>query len=105
MPDEVIALVAVHDLDLVDYRAYDVDRAGARQYQLLAFARPAEKAHAFPAGGAWRRLAARIAALPFKPFQLLRRLAQALRLWRAGRGRAARWVLGRGGSTLDKSER
>lgn len=92
-PEEILTLAAEHALELVDYRVYDVDRPGARQYQWLAFAR-ARQALELPAGGRWRRLGRQLATLPVTPFPQLRRLTHAARLARAGRGGTALWLLG-----------
>lgn len=95
-PEELITLAGRHQLELVDYRAYDVDVPGARQYQLLAFTRDEGRARSLPAGGQLRRLGARLAALPVGPLPKMWRLAHAIRLLRIRRFAAARWLLGRG---------
>jgi SAM-dependent methyltransferase len=103
-PETVVALAGRHELDLVDYRVYDVDVPGARQYQLLAFAR-ATDALQLPAGGFGRRLALQAAALPVRPLPALRRLGHAVRLARSDRRETAKWLLGRRESPPAQSER
>jgi SAM-dependent methyltransferase len=92
-PEAVVELAGRHELDLVDYRAYDVDAPGARQYQLLAFAR-AHNALELPAGGFGRRMALQAAALPLGPLPTVHRFGHALRLARLNRRESARWLLG-----------
>ena len=104
LPD-IVALAERHGLELIDYRAYDVDVPGARQYQLIAFARGAGQALPLPAGGRLARQRAQIAALPAGPLPKLRRVTHALRLARSGRFAAARWLLGRRGTLPAQSER
>ena len=83
-PDTVMTLAHRHDLELIDYRTYDVDVPGARQYQQFAFART-QNALQLPAGGSGRRLALQAAALPMAPLPALRRLRHALLLARLNR--------------------
>ncbi|MDX6506859.1 MAG: hypothetical protein QOG06_1503 [Gaiellaceae bacterium] len=101
-PHDVAALAEVHGLELVDYRAYDVDRPGARQYQLFAFSRAGT---VIAAGRPLRRLQARLGTLPVSPLPRARRFAHALRLMRAGRRDVARWLLGAGTPPPGQSER
>lgn len=92
-PELIIDLGSRHNLDLVDYRTYDVDVPGARQYQWLALARATE-ALDLSRGSAGRRLALRASALQIGPLPQLRRTHHALRLARSGRREAAKWLLG-----------
>jgi SAM-dependent methyltransferase len=104
-PQETAALASAYGLELVDYRVYDVDRPGVRQYQILAFSRQAGAALQLPVGGPLRRIAAMGGALPLRPLRQLRRLMHAARLARARRFRAAGWLLGRSQSQPGRSER
>jgi trans-aconitate 2-methyltransferase len=103
-PQAIIDLAARHDLDLVDYRTYDVDVPGARQYQWLALARATDPVD-LPRGGVGRRLALQASALHIGPLPGLRRANHALRLARSGRRETAKWLLGRRPSLPPQSER
>jgi 2-polyprenyl-3-methyl-5-hydroxy-6-metoxy-1,4-benzoquinol methylase len=98
--DEPVPLAALTDLareiglELVHYQTYDVDRIGQRQYQLALFGPPAETAIPLVHAGLIRRTVTRLTAASTPPTAVLRRLLRAWRLVRAGRFRAAGWMLG-----------
>jgi SAM-dependent methyltransferase len=103
-PSAIAALVAIHDLDLLEYRVYDVDRPGMRQYQLFAFGRRGPDTLLLSQRGLMRRLSAQLRSLTVPPLPSTRRLAQVTRLLRAGRRDSASWLLGLRASAPTQSE-
>ena len=80
-------------LEWVAYRAYSVDVPAARQYQFVVLAPIAGRARELyrPMTGHWLRARLASASNPVAP--AARRTRHALRLIRAGRPRAAAWLL------------
>jgi len=90
---ELVQLGARIGLEIVVYRAYSVDAPAARQYQFVALAPVAGGARELyrPLPGHWLRVRLASSSNPIAP--AARRARHALRLVRAGRPRAAAWLL------------
>ena len=90
---ELVQLAAGFDLEPVAYRAYSVDAPTARQYQFVVLAPMAARARQLyrPLRGHWLRARLASSSNPVAP--AARRTRQAFRLLRAGRPKAAAWLL------------
>jgi trans-aconitate 2-methyltransferase len=91
---ELIELGGRIGLELINYRTYQLDAPGGRQYQLVVLAPPADRAADLYRPSRGHRVRARLALAANRRLPALGHARHAVRLAAAGRLRAAAWLTG-----------